>query len=109
MKHKLFLFTALGSSLLPFTVQAQPKNVAKAIRVTGIVAGAPQGQQFNMRANGQTYRVTVLPKVSLQNVRGGDRVRVWGIPTRTNLQRANVRVLQSGASSNPDDYNDTGR
>ena len=95
MKH-IFIFAALGLSLLPIAVQAQPKNVAKAIRVTGIVAGAPQGQQFTMRANGQTYRVTALPYVSLKKVRGGDRVRVWGIPTRANLQRANVRVIGVG-------------
>lgn len=91
--------------LNPLAAQAQPKNVAKPILLVGIVAKSPQGKQFNMRANGQTYRVTVLPKVSLTNVRGGDRVRVWGIPTRQNLQRANVRVLASGVSSNPDDYN----
>jgi len=109
MKHKLFIFAALGSSLLPLIAQAQMKNVAKSIRVIGIVAGAPQGQQFTMRANGQTYRVTALPYVSLKNVRGGDRVRVWGIPTRANLQRANVRVIASAASDNPDDYNPAGR
>ncbi|BCM89554.1 hypothetical protein IAD21_01401 [Abditibacteriota bacterium] len=105
---RIFLVAALGSSLLPVIVQAQPKNVAKSIRVIGIVAGAPKGKQFSMRANGQTYRVTVLPDVSLANVKGGDRVRVWGIPTRQNLQRANVRVLESGASANPDDYNPAG-
>ncbi len=104
-----FIIAALGLASLPIVAQAQPKNVAKAILVTGIVAGAPQGRQFLMRANGQTYRVTVLPKVNLANVRGGDRVRVWGIPTRANLQRANVRVLKSGASTNPDDYNPAGR
>lgn len=109
MKHKFFILAALGSSLLPITAQAQPKNVAKAIRVIGIVSRAPQGQQFSMRANGQTYRVTVLPYVSLKNVHGGDRVRVWGIPTRANLQRANVRVIASSASDNPDDYNPAGR
>lgn len=98
---------ALGSSLLAGTSQAQPKNVAKAIAVIGIVAGTPQGQQLIMRANGQTYKVTALPKVSLANVKGGDRVRVWGIPTRQNLQRANVRVLETAASTNPDDYNNT--
>lgn len=107
MKRKLLLLAALGTSLCATgttQVWAQYKNVAKPIRVIGIVAGSPSGRQFNMRANGQTYRVTVLPEVSLTNVRGGDRVRVWGIPTRANLQRANVRVLASGASDNPDDY-----
>ena len=105
MKRQLFLLAALGTSLGVTGAWAQYKNVAKPIRVTGIVAGSPKGKQFTMRANGQTYRVTVLPKVSLSNVRGGDRVRVWGIPTRANLQRANVRVIASGASANPDDYN----
>lgn len=107
--NKLFIFAALGSSLLPLSVQAQPKNVAKSIGIIGIVAGTPQGNQLMMRVRGQMYRVTVLPKVSLANVHGGDRVRAWGIPTRQNLQRANVRVLQTGASSNPDDYNPGGR
>ena len=109
MKHKLFIFAAFSSAMLPSVVQAQPKNVAKSIRVIGIVAGAPQGQQLTMRANGQTYRVTALPYVSLKNVHGGDRVRVWGIPTRANLQRANVRVIAKSASNNPDDYNPAGR
>ena len=99
-----FVFAALASSLLCAGAGAQNKNVAKSVLVTGLVAGSPTGNQFNMRANGQTYRVTVLPKVSLSNVKGGDRVRVWGIPTRLNLQRANVRVVQSNASDNPDDY-----
>ena len=109
MKHKFLFFAAIGSAMLPSVGLAQPKNVAKAISVIGIVAGSPQGRRFSMRANGQTYRVTVLPKVNMANVRGGDRVRVWGIPTRANLQRANVRVLASGVSSNPDDYNPAGR
>ena len=105
MKRQFFLLAALGASLGATGAWAQYKNVAKPIRVTGIVAGAPTGKQFTMHANGQTYRVTVLPKVSLAKVRGGDRVRVWGIPTRANLQRANVRVLAAGVSDNPDDYN----
>ncbi len=106
---RISLVAMMGIWLLPAASWGQPKNVSKAVSVTGIVAGAPRGKQFNMRANGQTYRVTVLPKVSLANVRGGDRVRVWGIPTRANLQRANVRVLASGVSDNPDDYNPAGR
>jgi hypothetical protein len=100
-----FIFALLGCSLLVSPVMAQTKNVAKPVLVTGIVAGAPRSNGFSMHVNGQLYRVTVLPKVSLRNVKGGDRVRVWGIPTRLTLQRANVRVVQSGASSNPDDYN----
>ena len=99
-----FIFAVLTSSLLCAGVGAQTKNVAKPVLLTGLVAGTPTGKQFIMRANGQTYRVMVLPKVSLRNVRGGDRVRVWGIPTRLTLQRANVRVVESSASDNPDDY-----
>lgn len=99
-----FVFAALALSLLCVGAGAQSKNVAKPVLITGLVAGSPTGSQFRMRAGNQTYRVTVLPKVSLRNVRGGDRVRVWGIPTRLNLQRANVRVVQSSASDNPDDY-----
>ncbi|RYX83277.1 hypothetical protein EON83_15555 [bacterium] len=105
---RISLVALAGALMLPASSWAQPKNVAKPIAVIGIVAGAPRGQQFNMRANGQTYRVTVLPYVPLTNVKGGDRVRVWGIPTRANLQRANVRVLASGVSDNPDDYNPAG-
>ena len=108
MKHKLFLFALLGSSVLGAQGFAQTKNVSKAVSVTGIVAGSPKGKGFLMRVRGQIYRVTVLPKVSLANVQGGDRVRVWGIPTRQNLQRANVRVIQKSASNNPDDFNPTG-
>ncbi len=107
MKHKLFISALLGSSLVGASGFAQTKNVSKPVSMTGIVAGSPKGNAFLMRVRGQIYRVTVLPKVSLANVQGGDRVRVWGIPTRQNLQRANVRVVQKGASSNPDDFNPT--
>jgi hypothetical protein len=72
--------------------------------VTGIVAGAPQNGEFFLRANGQTYRVRPLSSVAMNSFRGGDRVRVFGIPTGLNLQRANVRVLQNRSSDNPDDY-----
>lgn len=109
MKHKMFILAALGSSLFSAQVLGQTKNVAKPVVVTGIVARSPQGNAFSMRVRGQLYRVTVLHKVSLKGVHGGDRVRVWGIPTRLNLQRANVRVLESSASDNPDDYNPAGR
>jgi len=107
MKHKLSLFAVLLG--LGAGAQAQTKNVARPISVTGLVAGSPSNGRFTMHANGATYRVTVLSRASLRNVRGGDRVRVTGIPTRTNLQRARVRVLQHSASSNPDDYSPTGR
>jgi hypothetical protein len=106
---RILLAAAFSASLFSTQAFAQTKNVSKSIRLIGIVSRSPQGNQFTMRANGQTYRVTVLPKVSLANVRGGDRVRVWGIPTRQNVQRANVRVLESGVSDNPDDYNPAGR
>jgi len=109
MKHKTLGLFLLGFSLLSAGVQAQTKNVAKPITLTGIVAGAPSNGGFRMHANGATYRVRVLSRASLRNVRGGDRVRVTGIPTRTNLQRAQVRVLQHSASDSPDDYSDTGR
>ncbi len=109
MKHKTLGAILLGFSLLGVGVQAQTKNVAKPISLTGIVAGTPSNGQFRMHANGTTYRVRVLSRASLRNVRGGDRVRVTGIPTRTNLQRAQVRVLQHSASNSPDDYSPTGR
>lgn len=79
-------------------------NVARPITLTGIVAGAPQGREFFLRANGQVYRVRTSPSVAMNAIRGGDRVRVFGIPTRLNLQRANVRVLRRRASDEPADY-----
>lgn len=79
-------------------------NVARPITLTGIVAGAPQGREFFLRANRQIYRISTSPSVAMNTIRGGDRVRVFGIPTRLNLQRANVRVLQRRASDSPGDY-----
>lgn len=79
-------------------------SVAKPVTLTGIVAGAPQGREFFLRANGQIYRVRTLMSVRMNSIRGGDRVRVFGIPTRLNLQRANVRVVENSASSVPSDY-----
>jgi hypothetical protein len=81
--------------------------MAKPIRLTGIVAGAPVGREFVLRANGETYRVRPLPEVSMTAIRGGDRVRVWGRPTGLRVNYANVRVVASRASSNPSDYNDS--
>lgn len=79
--------------------------MARPITLTGIVAGAPQNGEFILRANGQTFRVKPLAKVSISGVRGGDRVRVFGRPTGLRVTFANVRVLVSRASDNPSDYN----
>lgn len=86
------------------SAQTPKASVARPITVAGIVAGAPQNGEFFLRANGQTYRVRPLSSMALKSFRGGDRVRVFGIPTGLNLQRANVRLLQNRASDNPDDY-----
>jgi hypothetical protein len=100
------LFSAFVASLsLISTTQAQPKpSMARPIGLTGIVAGSFTGNEFILRANGATYRVRPLAKVAIRSIRGGDRVRVWGRPTGLRINYANVRVLQVGASSNPEDF-----
>jgi hypothetical protein len=96
----------IALSTLTYQTQAQPKpSMAKPIKLTGIVAGAPANGEFFLRANGQTFRVKPLAKVGISGVNGGDRVRVWGRPTGLRVNYANVRVLTSRASDNPTDYN----
>lgn len=101
-----FFVAALGFGALISPAFSQPKpSMARAITLTGIVAGAPQGGEFFLRANGQTFRVKPLAKVGMKGIRGGDRVRVFGRPTGLRVNFANVRVLVSRASDNPSDYN----
>lgn len=104
---KISVFGALlTGAVLISTSQAQPKpSMAKPIGLTGIVAGSFTGREFLLRANGETYRVRPLAKVSLKSVRGGDRVRVWGRPTGLRINFANVRVVEANASTNPSDFN----
>lgn len=104
---KITFSTALLTSVaLLSTAQAQPKpSMARPIGLIGTVAGSFTGNEFLLRANGETYRVRPLAKVALKSIRGGDRVRVWGRPTGLRINYANVRVLQVGASGNPSDYN----
>ncbi len=83
-----------------------PKTtMAKPVALTGVVAGNFTGREFTIRANGDSYRIRPLAKVLLKGVRGGDQVRVWGRPSGLTINYANVRVLQTGASSNPEDFN----
>jgi hypothetical protein len=104
-RYQISIFSALlGAATLSATahhLQAQTRPS----KLTGTVAGQPMGREFIMRANGETYRVRPLGKVSMTGIRGGDRVRVWGRPTGLVVSFANVRVLSSGASSSPTDYN----
>ncbi|PQV65059.1 hypothetical protein B1R32_10266 [Abditibacterium utsteinense] len=104
---KIVLFCALfAGAFSTSALRAQPKpSMARPISLTGIIAGSFMGREFLLRANGETYRVRPLAKVSLQGVKGGDRVRVWGRPTGLRVNFANVRVLTPRASSNPSDYN----
>ncbi len=43
---RISLVAVVGLALLPASSWAQPKNVAKSIRLIGIVAGAPQGKRI---------------------------------------------------------------
>lgn len=105
---KTILGVAVLAALPLSSVRAQPKpGMARAVTLTGLVAGTPQDGQFFLRANGETYRVRPLPEVNLSSIAGGDRVRVFGRPTGLRINYANVRVLQQRASDNPTDYNPT--
>ncbi|RYG69541.1 hypothetical protein EON80_09595 [bacterium] len=104
--HLSLLALPIAISALATQSQAEPKpSMAKPIKLTGIVAGSPNGGEFFLRANGQTFSVKPLAKVGTSGIRGGDRVRVWGRPTGLRVNYANVRVLTSRASDNPTDYN----
>lgn len=112
MKTSLLTLALASLALAPFIPASQAQqtkknlpSMAKPIKLTGIVAGTPSGGEFFLRANGQTFRVKPLPEVSMKGIRGGDRVRVWGRPTGLRVTFANVRVLVSRASDNPNDYN----
>lgn len=104
-------FALIAGAFSTPALQAKPKssmakpNMAKPIGLTGIVAGSFTGREFLLHANGEIYRVKPLAKVSLRGIKGGDRVSVWGRPTGLRINFANVRVVQSGASSTPSDYN----
>ena len=112
----MFKTTLLCGVALVFgaaSLQAQPKKdsgpKSQPVAVTGIVAGAPQGREFNLRATGgQIWRINIHSGANLKNVRGGDRVRVFGKPLGTKLFYCNVRVLRRGASDSPDDYAQSG-
>ena len=86
--------------------QAQPKTtpVSKAIVATGIVVGAPRMNDFDLRTSAATYRVRFHSKSQMQNVQGGDRVRVYGKPLGLVITGANVRLLKKRASDIADDY-----
>lgn len=112
LKTTLFAGVLLAA-LSVSTAKAQPKKDAgpksKPVTVNGIVAGAPQGREFNLRAaGGQIWRINIHSGANLKNVRGGDQVRVFGKPLGSTLYYCNVRVLRRGASDTPDDYAQSG-
>lgn len=88
--------------------QSQSKPVSKPITATGIVVGAPRTTgkvtQFNLRTSLGIYQVRPHSKTQMQEVRGGDLVRVYGRPLGRVIYNANVKLLETKASDNPDDY-----
>ena len=86
--------------------QAQPKAapVSKAITAIGIVVGAPRMSDFDFRTSAATYRVRFHSKTQMQNVQGGDQVRVYGKPLGLVITGANVKLLKKRASDIADDY-----
>jgi hypothetical protein len=110
-----FIFSltlALGifgvASLEIAQAQTKPKKsslpLSRPVAVTGIVSGPPQNGQINLRANGQIWRIKVASQAALAKVRGGDELRAFGRPLGTTVYHAQIRVLRSRASTNPDDY-----
>lgn len=100
--------TATALVLSTFALaQAQPKSnpKSKSISATGIVAGAPGDQDFQLRTAAGVYRVKFHAKVNMKEIHGGDQVRVFGHPLGKVIYDANVRLLRAKASNSPDDYN----
>ena len=84
------------------TKSSQP--VSHPASFTGIVSGAPQNGEINLRVNGQVWRVKPASKAVLANIRGGDQVRAFGRPLGRFVYNAQLRVLRRSASTLPDDY-----
>lgn len=108
MKHlqltrKAALLAAL-TALVGIAPDAAHAQLKKKLTFTGIVAGPPANGEFRLRTSGQTYRVRKLSRPTLAKIRGGDLVRVYGVPLGLSISQASVRVLRSKASSSPDDY-----
>lgn len=101
MKNLTFLTLAL---FFAATVSAHAQPKSKPVTVTGYVAGAPQATEFNLRTNGEIWRVKSNASL-ISRVRGGDLVRVFGRPLGRLIHKANIRVLRPRASTTPEDYN----
>ena len=88
---------------------AQPKTTApksQPVTATGIVVRAPRATDFDLRTSARTYRVRFHSKTQMKDVRGGDRVRVYGRPLGLVIYDANVRLLEKKASDNAEDYDE---
>ena len=73
--------------------------------VTGIIVGDPANGEMLVRArNGIFYRVRPHSGINLNEMRGGDRVRIFGNLRQQMLDGAGVRVLQRRYSSYAGDY-----
>ena len=86
--------------------QSEPKS--KPVAATGIVVGAPRTTdnaiEFDLRTAAGLYRVRPHSKTQMKEIRGGDKVRVFGRPLGKVIYGANVRLLQAKASDIADDY-----
>lgn len=86
---------------VPSPAHAQLK---RKVVFNGIIAGPPVGNEFRLRSNGQLLRVRGLSRATIRKIRGGDQVRVYGVPLGLTISSATVRVVRAAASSQPDDY-----
>ena len=89
----------------PPTTAAQAKPIA----ATGIVVGAPRtlddgAMEFDLRTRAGLYRVRPHSMKQMEEIRGGDRIRVFGTPQGRVIYKANVRLLEAKASDIADDY-----
>lgn len=91
------------SSDLPMGTSS-PDAVLPIQVLDGIVVGKPRREDFFLRSNGFVYLVRPHSPGLLKTIAGGDGVRVYGTVNGLNISNANVRVLQSRASTHWDDY-----
>ena len=101
--------TALVASIAVSQSQPAKGPQSKPVAATGIVVGAPRmldegAMEFDLRSASGLLRVRPHSKKQMEEIRGGDKVRVFGRPLGRVIYGANVRLLQAKASDIADDY-----
>ena len=111
MLHRFTVPLAASALVLGTFALAQSKPgkpVSKPTTTVGIVVGAPRltesPMEFDLRTRAGLYRVRPHSKTQMNEIRGGDQVRVYGSPLGLVIYNANVKLLKAKASDIADDY-----